>query len=217
MKLVSALGLAGVMISAGSAVSADLYSAQPQLVIESAPQFDWTGFYAGVNGGHGWGQADTLFGELDPKGWLAGAQAGYNYAYGGFVLGAEADIQWSDLEGSFTTALGTVVTADLEAFGTVRGRAGLAIDRLMPYLTAGFAYGKMHGTTSFAPGYVTDEWVAGWTAGGGIEYAATDNILVRAEYLYVDYGPEVYFAGTPRQETVNTNFGAARLGINFKF
>lgn len=218
MKLLLALGLAGAVMPTGSAHAADLYLSQPQIVFEAAPQFDWTGFYAGLNGGYGWGDADTLFGELDPKGWLLGAQAGYNYAYGGFVLGAEADIQWTDMDGSFTTVPGgTTVTADLEAFGTVRGRAGLALDRLMPYITGGLAYGNMHGTTTFGPGYVTDEWVLGWTAGTGIEYAATDNILVRAEYLYVDFGPETYFAGTPREETVSSNFGTARLGVSFKF
>jgi outer membrane immunogenic protein len=99
----------------------------------SAPT--WTGWYAGGNAGLGWSRNDGHFPAFpltvdiapgvvapvipaDPRGFassdhragpLAGAQVGYNYQFTpgqGFVLGAEADIQWADF-GSHRRSFGS--------------------------------------------------------------------------------------------------------------
>ena len=63
----------------------------------------WTGFYAGVSGGHGWGTTTTTpanpGGTIDnnSNGWTLGGQLGYNVDMGGFVLGGEADLQWANI------------------------------------------------------------------------------------------------------------------------
>ena len=49
------------------------------------------------------------------------------------------------------------------------------------------------------------------------EYAITDNVSVKAEYLYHDYGNVTYYQGTPVAETIHTSLSTARVGINFKF
>ena len=62
---------------------------------------------------------------------------------------------------------------------------------------------------------------AGWTVGGGIEYAVTDNWSVRAEYRYTDFGhltditPFVFGIGSTvtHHETEN----AVRAGFSYKF
>jgi outer membrane immunogenic protein len=135
--------------------------------------FSWTGFYAGINGGYGWGSADTSFHPLpdaasffdlnpvtlspDPNGFIGGGQIGYNHQWKWLVLGIEADFQGSDMEGD--TRRSPIVDINgglnedgtfLEAhertqwFGTVRGRIGFApICRLMIYATGGLAYGNV--------------------------------------------------------------------------
>ena len=184
----------------------------------SLAAYDWSGFYAGVNGGYSWGEAQTEgVGDLELRGGLFGGQIGYNQDLGGVVLGAEADIQWSGLDGDLTTPLGTEVEGDLEYFGTVRARAGVALDRVMPYVTGGFAYGRVSGETSFAGGFSTEETVTGWTAGGGAELAITDAISVKAEYLYTDFGTETLFRGTIVEDDVGTSFSTIRAGVNFRF
>lgn len=211
-------GTALILAAVGPVFAADLGYVEAPAEIYAATSFDWTGFYAGINGGYGFGEADAAsVGTIDLDGGIFGGQVGYNYDFGGFVLGAEADIQWSGLEGGTTTLLGTTVDAELEYFGTIRARAGLALDRLMPYVTGGYAYGQAHGTSTFGPGFSTREMVHGYTIGGGVEYAVTDNITVKAEYLYVDFGDETFFPGTVIEEDIPTHFSAVRAGVNFKF
>lgn len=96
-----------------------------------------------------------------------------------------------------------VLTQRLDWFGTVRGRLGAAIGpTLLPYVTAGLAYGDVHttgtitgsnfdimGNQTVVTGVVDSSVIKlGWTAGAGIEDALTDHWIGRVEYLYVDLG-----------------------------
>jgi outer membrane immunogenic protein len=140
--------------------------------------YNWTGFYAGVQGGYGWGAGsvnlspiDTLFytgvladGEipasssLPSKGFLGGVEGGYNYQYGRAVLGVEADFSYSAIRGSNTNvsnppfAQPVIVTDEdkkLEWFGTLRGRLGLLpAPSMLAYVTGGLAYGKTTASTT---------------------------------------------------------------------
>ena len=59
------------------------------------PGFSWTGFYAGINGGYGFGKSDwsgtVTNGSTKPKGALAGVTLGYNLQTGSWVWGLEGD------------------------------------------------------------------------------------------------------------------------------
>lgn len=100
------------------------------------PAFTWTGFHVGANAGYGFGQATTNIGcSADMDGFAGGGQIGYNYQMGQFVLGLEARLQAADL--SVSGPGGSIKT---DYFATVRGRAGVAFDRFMPYITGGWAY-----------------------------------------------------------------------------
>ncbi|KKB13279.1 hypothetical protein VE25_02830 [Devosia geojensis] len=217
MKRYLATGMLAALLAGTPALAADLYVPINDVYIPPAA-FDWTGFYAGINGGYSWGEADSpSIGTVDLEGAAFGGQIGFNYDFGGFVLGAEADIHWSGLEGEEATIFGTTVNAQLEYFGTIRGRAGFAIDRIMPYVTGGYAFGEAYGTSTFGPGFTTREMVHGYTLGAGVEYAVTDNITVKAEYLYTDFGDETFFPGTVIEEDIPTYFSTVRAGVNFKF
>src|SRR6202158_2011747 len=95
------LALAGLT---GSACAADMgrpvYKAPPQVYI--APVYNWTGFYIGANGGYGWGSTNwsALGSNFDVKGGLFGGQVGYNWQFGQFVYGLEADVDWTDIHGN---------------------------------------------------------------------------------------------------------------------
>ena len=178
------LGLLG-----SSAFAADLPTRKgpPVAPVYVPPAFTWTGFYVGVNAGGAWlnnnrnndggfpfvgavpvGGTFIPFatsGSNNNSGFIGGGQVGYNYQFGigsGFVLGAEADIDWADINrnhnngvvfGPFTLPQfpGTVFTPSNFAttvhnnnnqyFGTVRLRAGYAWDRILVYATGGLAYG----------------------------------------------------------------------------
>ncbi|MFL4996574.1 MAG: porin family protein, partial [Microvirga sp.] len=98
---VALLGFAG----AASAADLPVRAAPPAPIIAAVPVFTWTGFYVGVNAGYGWNANDSItvggvrFDLDDEGGFVGGAQAGYNYQIGSFVVGLEGDIQYADFGG----------------------------------------------------------------------------------------------------------------------
>ena len=68
-------------------------------------------------------------------------------------------------------------------FGTVRGRAGYAINNILFYGTGGLAFGELRGQTF---GLTETHTTAGWTAGVGAEFGFAQNWTAKIEYLYVD-------------------------------
>jgi len=100
------------------------------------PIYNWTGFYAGVNGGYGWGSTNwsALGSSFDVKGGLFGGQVGYNWQFGQFVYGVEADLDWTDIHGNSLVngAVGcaaNVCSTRNNFLSTARGRVGYAVDR----------------------------------------------------------------------------------------
>ncbi|MCO5091121.1 outer membrane protein [Bosea sp. (in: a-proteobacteria)] len=215
---VAALGL----VAAGAASAADLPSRKGPVAapVYMPPVFTWTGFYVGANAGYAWGDVNASsvwagpvwlgsLGNLD--GFTGGGQIGYNYQMGQFVLGAEADLQGADL--STGNNLGAL-RVKTEYFGTVRARVGVAFDRFMPYITGGWAYGNVK--TSI-PGLALSSdasHTGGWTVGGGLEYAITNNIIAGVEYLYVDLGEKSIMTTGAK---TGTEFSVVRARLNYKF
>ena len=181
----------------------------------------------------------------DGDGFLSGIQAGFNVQSGTFVWGVEADISRSsvDTSGNFLGApepsiLGPVQGAGsadgkIDWFGTLRLRGGVLIaPNALVYATGGLAYGRVEhaseGSLTFLAGPVTvplfagsdRNWEAGWTVGGGAEFALTGSTTLRAEYLYYDLGDTSYDApaavGAARIVSENTGH-VVRAALNFKF
>lgn len=223
------LALASAALLTATAQAADLGWAGSTSPVgnlySGSSAFQWSGFYAGVSGGYGMGTLSRqpvgggVITQDNTGGWDLGAQAGYNVDMGGFVLGGEADLQWSSI--GYTQELGAPGTlkASVDGFGTVRARAGIAFDRVMPYVTGGAAFGR--GTVSLTdPANVVTSQTnthLGWTIGAGLEAAATDNITLKAEYLYVDLGTQIYTTAPGGNINATQRFGVIRAGINYKF
>src|SRR5208337_5154757 len=113
-------------------------------------EVNWSGFYAGVNGGGAWSDfSDQLaypgtIGGVSPSGGFGGGQIGYNWQSfwrSHVVFGVEADIQGAGISDKRTDGFGDAVKSDLNYFGTIRGRIGYALDSSLVYFTSGFAYG----------------------------------------------------------------------------
>lgn len=210
----------GIM-SAGAAVAADLPSRKGPVAapVYLPPAFTWTGFYIGANAGYGWGDVKTssVVGFSDPDGFVGGGQIGYNYQIGQVVFGVEADFQGADLSSRVDNALGDFATTELNWFGTVRGRIGYAFDRFLPYITGGFAYGNVN-TAFYFPrlgaSYGKDDTQFGYAIGAGLEYAFTNNLTAKVEYLYLDFDrSSIPGLGVK----VGTDVSLVRAGLNYKF
>lgn len=229
-----------IALAASPALAADLIpppgpppQAPATYVPTTAPVYNWGGIYIGINGGYGFGDsnwgAPANTGSFDVDGGLAGGTLGANYQMGQFVLGLEGDIDWADLKGSMTnttTCMSCTAQTSSDWLGTVRGRAGFAIDRVLLYATGGVAFGDVKATFSNSFGSLSTastEW--GWTAGAGVEFAITDNITAKVEYLYVDLqngslscsAAVAACGGTAFTVPVSFDTSLVRAGVNFKF
>jgi outer membrane immunogenic protein len=225
--LFAATGLAALMGSLGPLAAADMtrpaYRA-PQQVYVAPPPYNWTGVYIGANAGYGWGTTSwsALGSNFNVNGGLVGGQLGYNWQFGQFVYGIEGDIDWSGIKGNsanngFAGCFGNVCTTNNHFISTVRGRAGVAIDRWLPYVTGGLAVGNIESTTPFTTG--VNQTNAGWTIGAGLEYAFAPNWSAKVEYLYVDLGNAScgFSCGFPAGNTVDFTTNIVRGGVNFHF
>ena len=165
------------------------------------PAFSWTGFYVGGDGGYGYATSSgtsvspgfgTVPYSFNVHGPIAGRIVGGNYQMGQLVLGAEADWQWADLTGNSGAVGGLTMATTVKSYGSARGRFGFAVDHWLFFGTAGWAWGTW--STSYTPiGFTSsDSSHAGWTAGAGLEYAFTNNLLGRVEYRYTDLGTISY-------------------------
>ena len=150
---------------------------------EAAP-FNWTGAYGRSHKLAPSTDALMLGGSAD--GFMGSAQFGVNSQNGPFVLGVEADVRRKSTD--FIGASGL----DLSNFrneqgwiGTLRPRAGVAADKWLFYGTGGLAYSS--GDEAHA-GFTATAPRAGWTVGGGVEYAPGKQWSLGLEYLYADFG-----------------------------
>ncbi|EEX90339.1 outer membrane protein 25b [Brucella ceti M644/93/1] len=183
----------------------------------------------------GWGRS-TLSDEdtsirVKPDGFLGGLYAGYNFDMGNnFVLGVDGDITYNDLDASHSDTdpdldLTTGVDSKLRWSGAVRARMGVAMDRWMPYIAGGVAFGNVKNSVSLTDGIESigvsqSKTMTGWAAGAGVDYAATDNVIVRLEYRYTDYGHKDFSVvdGDLSVEARNKfKTHDIRLGVAYKF
>jgi outer membrane immunogenic protein len=209
----------GALVS--SAGAADLPRRYEPMVTKApvvSPIYNWTGFYIGVNGGGGFGRSDwTRTGNFDLSGGLVGGTAGYNFQTGPWVFGVEGDIDWSNIKGN--TVVGCVPGCQTSNtwLSTVRGRVGYAFDRFLPYVTGGLAVGDIRADVGNVN--VAKNTEAGWTVGGGVEFAVVNNWSLKAEYLYVDLGNFncALACGVVNPDNVSFRSHVVRAGLNYRF
>jgi outer membrane immunogenic protein len=241
-------GILAVVIGlGGSALAADLPPSPPRVpaayVPAVLPVYNWTGFYVGINGGWGWGNAKFTAnpvaafpgttGSRSDNGGVVGGTLGANFQAGAFVFGFEGDWDYSAINTGTTASIctfsGNCQTGN-NWLATARGRAGWAVDRVLLYATAGGAFANVQ--TNFN-GTTTSHTQSGWTAGAGLEWAFADNWTAKVEYLYVNLGngsvncattncllasgPGGGVLGPPIPVSVTLTENLIRAGVNFKF
>jgi outer membrane immunogenic protein len=87
----------------------------------------------------------------------------------------------------------------------------------MPFVTGGLAVGDIRAT---APGFAgASQTNAGWTVGGGLEFALSNNWTAKAEYLHVDLGNMNcgFSCGAPAGNNVSVREDVVRGGLNYRF
>jgi outer membrane immunogenic protein len=189
---------------------------------------------------------------------VGGGQLGFNMQTGIWVYGAEADISagrrriGTNASSNFNflsnpvspVAIQNLAAAEAEVdwYGTVRGRLGIARDRWLVYASGGLAYGQVKvstvsnpfvfivaadlavGTTAAA---TTTHTKAGWAANAGVAYAWSDTVSLFAEWTRINLGGDTaqtnFFVPIntggvsfqSRSDVVN-RFDVIQAGVNLK-
>ncbi|RIK88735.1 MAG: porin family protein [Hyphomicrobiales bacterium] len=214
----SAGAVLGLSAMAAPALAADIVYQEPPApapIVESAPVSSWAGPYAGLHLGYGFGGSahdKTNNNDVGTKGWLGGAFGGFNMQNGQFVYGAEADVNYSGVDGS---------NAGLDARsrfdGSLRARAGVAVnDDVLVYGTAGVAAERLRVTDTLAAQSDTN-MMLGYTVGAGTDVKLTDDVFARAEYRYSDYGSETFDLPGVGNPSIDSSNHRVTLGIGIKF
>ncbi len=222
-------GSATLLAFGGVAAAADLPTAKPAPP-PPAPVWNWSGIYAGVDGGIGWGDASwgfpvsqffaTAAGQgfsSGPTGGLLGGHIGINEQFGSFVVGLEGAADWADLT---QTQVGPVTpTYPSDAYRTkftdiesATGRLGYAATNWLFYGKAGVATANLDFNVLSGPpvaGVTAQKSFRLWgpTVGAGVEYMWTTNIVLGLEYDYSHFNRDAF-------TTTGACTAAATCGVN---
>jgi outer membrane immunogenic protein len=184
-------------------------------------------------------------GSVSAHGFTGGVQAGYNWQVNSTVFGIETDFDAFKLKGSRSAAVPSVTTTsifhpstsiDTDWLYSLRGRLGwAAVPTVLLYATGGLAvtdakisnsYSTTNNPADTAAGASSSsKTLAGWTVGGGVEWAFAQNWTVKGEYLYVDFG-SISTSANVNSTFANSNLFSSsadfkanivRVGLNYKF
>lgn len=195
---------------------------------------NWTGPYLGASVGYINAKGSTL--DLDgydynrdyltsKDGVLGSVNAGYNFQDGNIVYGLEADIGLNSAKGQVEFYGPSYDSCDycakneIKALGSVRARLGVATGKALIYATGGLAYGKVKNYWAYeADNASEDKWHAGWTVGGGVDYAVDSNLSVRVEGLHYNLGRHnVVSTDTDYSVGFKNTANVVRFGVNYGF
>ncbi|MCZ8316454.1 MAG: porin family protein [Phreatobacter sp.] len=205
------LATTAIVAFAAGAQAADLGSRRaPVAAAVMAPAFSWTGFYVGAFAGYGWSNFNFGGTPGSANGPLIGGTLGYNYQINQFVLGVEADLAFAAATGRLAAA--PAVSHSTNMLGSLRARAGFAVDRALLYVTGGLAVQGAALAANLGP--LEKYTRAGYTLGAGVEYAFTPNWTAKIEYGYYNFGTR---AATVNFPTLRSDVHTVKIGVNYLF
>jgi len=232
---VLAVALAWGMPAATIAVAADMpVKARP---VPPPAAVSWAGFYLGGHVGYGRARHSGGFNvlsdegffpeDLKLKGALGGVHAGFNWDAGNWVFGIEGDwsfMRWKRTvlsESSENTLFGAV-----NNLASIRGRIGIPLGperRGLLYVTGGGAYTNAK-ARAVEVGNDSIQNIKfdriGGVVGGGLEFAATNQLRVRAETLYYIFNDSTAFTianSNPGDAVKLRDIWTARVGVSWYF
>jgi outer membrane immunogenic protein len=212
--LLCSAAMIAITTAVGGPVSAADLQVKP--IYKAAPpppaMFTWTGFYFGGHLGYGSGKFDfdTGIDQGSVSSLVGGAQLGFNWQAANIVWGVEADVSAAKFQVGQSDPIG----AKVDLLASLRGRLGLAFDRVLIYGTGGVGYvqGKADAQTFGTVIALNVNQYRG-VAGGGVEWAYSNNFTFRVEAL--DYfGTTSFLLGGDNGKI--GDIWVARIGANFK-
>jgi outer membrane immunogenic protein len=246
--LLSVGALCAGLCQGASAADLGVRAAPPPAPVVIAPT--WTGLYIGGNVGAGWAKNDTSISGAIPAailgigaatpfslplasqtmtGFIGGLQGGYNYQFGTFVVGIEADGDWGNVNGTAPCLVVISCTSKISSLWDVGGRAGVVVDKALVYIKGGGASASTNFNANVAlaglnVGTSTSTNRSGAFLGTGIEYAFLPGWSAKVEYDYYDFGTKTVSSGVtaagvtlPLSASSKLTEQTVKFGVNYKF
>ena len=220
----------GFLLAVPTAKAADWRIPEPP-----SPNYNWTGFYAGVFGAaaHGMWTADYYrkgqhgHAEQSVNGFAFGAYGGYNYQLANrFVIGGELDLGTSTGSSEDLIFGKDALLARHGMFGSARMRVGYAFDRLLLFgtigigvasISNGYRYTVQKGCDTLQEVVWDDQVKSGVTTGAGVEYAFTRQLVARGEYVFTDYGSVTLSNRDGNRAEFRNEMHLVRVGASYRF
>lgn len=190
--------------------------------------YDWSGPYIGLHAGYLTSRSDIFDvgvlteSDVDTSGFVGGGLIGYNYQMDQLVVGLEGDFGWSNAVGHGNVQAATPNTYNMMWDGHARVRLGIAPNNgpFLLYLAGGLAFADFK-LTDGETGLEKSATYVGTSIGAGGEYAFTESLSGRVEYMYDDYSGHLF--GAENWVVANDysaklkNASTIRAAISFKF
>ena len=196
-------------------------------------QHDWSGFYLGGNFGFhsvktsGVFDASELGGtppdleDIGGEGLNLGIQGGYNLQIDHIVLGVEGDLSFAGFDESIITIqdgsvdeaglLNYPIEGNLPYLATIRGRVGFDMEEMfhhavLVFVTGGVAFTDFNMDIADGRSEVGFK-DTGLTWGGGIEMPVSPRVLLRADYLHVEFNERLNISDVVTSGIFDANDG----------
>ena len=202
---VAGRGLKISIFLASAAIAICIAAATPAAAADVEPpsSYDWSGPYIGLHDGYGWG--DSQVDEIDPEtgligqtqdyshdGFISGIHDGWDLQSDSLVWGIVGEIEFADVSGTQDFGGSTDSTdKNIRLLSSLRLCTGFAADRALFYATGGLAAGLVDMEASednFTASISGSSFTVGYTVGGGVEFAFSDDLSGLLENRYTDIG-----------------------------
>jgi outer membrane immunogenic protein len=188
------------------------------------PVYDWTGLYVGINGGFAASRAtwssdpDGTQGAVSHSSGTIGGTLGYNLeTFGQWVIGEEFDFNYRYYNFTIPAATcGPTCTLTSDWYATARLRAGYAIDRFLPYITAGLSMGDLNAYSIGQPNGINQRTSFNFAAGAGLEVAIWGPLSGKIEYLYVNNERIDCIVECNGPVHIRPDDNVVRVGLNYR-
>ena len=237
MRKIALAAAAVLSLGIGTAQAADLPRAPVAKAPVMAPLPLWQGWYSGIHGGWGWGDADRTFDVTDGvfgglggfgheiDGGIFGGHIGYNWQVApNYLFGLEASLAWTGIDGGVTSAVlpAFSINSDVEWLATFTPRFGWISNNWLFYVKGGLAGARVESSIVGPIGFSRGENAWGWTAGVGFEVMWSPNWIFGIEYNYYDLGDD-NFGGfyndgaTILAQRADVKFSSVLARISYKY
>lgn len=231
-----ALFLSPLILAITPTQAADAINGKAQAPLTST-EFEqrWAGFYVGASVGAGWGESSAFYDRngddhltretIDPDGFAGSITFGYNHQFmNNFILGIEGDLGFMDISAPDKIGIwdGHIWKSQYGGlWGTVRPRVGYSFDNLMVFATGGIAFmgtdEMILGDNDATQNTYNSDVHTGWVLGAGVEYALTERISTKLEYLHMEFPEYRSYTNNNELYGFQNSVNLIRAGLNYKF